>query len=228
MVPDPVVERAPATNAPRPEPAAIRLATIGAFFAVGVASLAVMREGFRRADVAEDYLMGAATLSEVDHADRRVLGMLLISWLVQLAAAILLAIWTYLTCRTAARRYPVSGVRPVLAALAWFIPILHFFLPWRLLHEAAAKERSVAPPSLGWWRFLYFAQMTILFVGSRLAFPRSGMAPLEVVDAARKQGIVLLVVSVLLFFTAVAAASAMRRVDRCTSGTAALQVNGLR
>ena len=209
-----------AAPASRPQPTVARWATLLGF--AGVTAFAAMlgRQAYGRGTIAADVFNGRATLADIQKADDLVQRLAITVIGVQVLAAIMLAVWSHRTARNAATRFPRAGVRTGAAAGGWFIPIANYFLPWSALREACRASGDSAPGSLAVWQFLFVGQAVVNLIARRDPQLSAGMTQTEVVDVLHQQGLWFYGMTLVLAIGTLAAASAMRSIDRLTSGAA--------
>ena len=171
---------------------------------------------FRRGTVVDDYVNGPASLSDLNDADNSVIatGALLI--LVQLAAVIVLSIWSLRTVRNAKRQDPALGVSPGMACGGWYIPVGNIWLPWQQLRRAARRATAVGS-RLGVWQGTVIAAGVLNAVGRALGNVDDVDRAEDVIGRLHAQGVVLLATGVLYAVATIFATKAMRAIDASTS-----------
>lgn len=225
--------RTPPLGAPPPgyvnydaAPVSMRPPTIARWVTVlgfaGVTAFCAMlgRVAYGRGTLAADVFAGTANLADVQEADDLVQRLAITLIGVQLVAAIMLAIWSNRTARNAAKRFPRARVRSGAAAVGWFIPIVNYFLPWSVLREACRASGDREPGALAMWQFLFIGQAVVNVIARRDPALTAGMTETEVVDVLHQQGLWWYGTTLGLALATLAAAVAMRSIDRITSGAA--------
>ena len=143
-----------------------------------------------------------------------------------LVSAAVVAVWSFFTVRNAAKRFPMGGHQPALTAVSWFVPIMHWFVPWNQLKKAAADGRGNSVGSLAMWQTFFVLQALAAyasrsaekFLGNRNLASGDINTQDQIIDALRREGIYYLVVSGLFLLAVATAATAMAAVDRAASG----------
>lgn len=210
----------------RRQPTPVRLLTLALFLAVAGLTFYLGLAVYQEADLGRKFFDGTASLGELVAAEDQIVRIRTWQLIGYFASAVVLAIWTFLTVRNAAKRYPMGGHQPLLAAVLWFVPILHWFAPWNQLKKAGAGNRGNSIASLAMWQTFFVLQAMAAvassfgdsFVGSEGLAPGDIAAQDRLIDSVHRQGIYYLIVGVLFLLAAIAAASAMPAVDRVASG----------
>lgn len=210
----------------RRQPTPVRLLALALFLAVAGVTFYLGLAVYQEADLGRKFFDGTASPGELVAADDQIARIRTWQVIGYLASAVVVAIWTFFTVRNAAKRYPMGGHQPLLAALLWFVPILHWFAPWNQLKKAAADNRGNSIASLAMWQAFFVLQAVAAvassfgdtYVGSEGVAPGDIAAQDRLIASVHRDGIYFLIVGVLFFLAAIAAATAMSAVDRAASG----------
>jgi hypothetical protein len=194
----------------------LRTATIVLFWvATGVAFLVGLL-AFARGSTLQDFFDGNASLQDVDDADSAVNGVAGLLFFVELAAVIVLCIWSLRTVRNAKERDPSLPVSPGMACGGWYIPIGNFWLPWQQLRRAGRNFATLSS-ALTVWQAMAITAGVLMSVGRALG----DVDDLEEVDDAvgrlHAQGGVFLALGVVFLIASIFAMKAMKEIDRATS-----------
>jgi hypothetical protein len=203
----------PASGVPTVSTSGVRKATIVLFWATTAAMAVLGFVAYQRGGVADDLFHGEGTFSDLDDADARLGGAVLLVAALQIAAAIVLAVWSSRTVSNAKRRG--ADASSGLAAGGWFIPIGWYWVPWTQIRKST-RPFGTAPGSLGLWQLLFAAQ-TVLSIAARATVGSTIDLDEDAAGKLHTQGILFLVTAALLVVTTVAATKAMKDVDALTS-----------
>lgn len=208
-----------AVAAPVAEPRGLRTATLVLFGIASALCLALGLVAHQRGRILADYFDGVERLEAVDSADARVAGVAAMFVLTQLAAVIVLCLWSYRTVKNASLRSPGSRLSPGLACGGWYIPLANYFVPWTQLRRAGAVSGTPGSRALTVWQVLFLLQ-AVITVASRSSSVENALTSESAVDVLQRQGVLLVVAGLALSLATFAATVAMREIDAVTSGTA--------
>jgi hypothetical protein len=176
--------------------------TVGATVLLAVAA-------WNRLRVWDDFKDGARTVLEVDDADGALAAAVGLQFLLLLAGAIVLSIWSLRTARNARSRG--AAVSPGLACGSWYIPFGWFVVPFiQLRHVLRHGGRSTA--ALNWWQGLFIAA-GVAFALIDAGNPEIAESVDDVSGRLQVQIAGAVASAVLLAAAAAAATRAMRQID---------------
>lgn len=198
----------------RPAATGLRTAAIVLMWAGVAANVFLTVAAFSRKGVWEDFIDGSGNLADLDDADDRLAGALVLTFAVTLATAIVLAVWSYRTTSNGQTRG--ARVSPGLAAGGWFIPIGWYFVSFSQLRKAMGGRGDAT--AVGWWQGLWVVATIASGVALQLFDDDLDQTPSEVSDGLRNQSVGLVVATVLLGAATIFAMRALRAVDDATSG----------
>ena len=195
--------------------AGVRNATVILFWVTSASALLLGLVAYQRGGVIDDFFSGDHSLSDVKDADGRVAGAFLLLLAAQIAAAVLIAIWSSRTVGNAKSRG--ADASSGLAAGGWFIPIGNYWVPWGQLAKAAGRFGKV-PSSLRIWQALFIGQAVLSFI-ARVAVSDfdSTTSTDDAVSSFHNQGLLFLGTGVALIIATVFASKAMKEVDKLTT-----------
>lgn len=193
-----------------------RKATLVLFWCASAASLLVGFVAYQRGNVLDDYLNGGNSLSDVRDADSRVAGLAFLMLALQIAAAIVLAVWSNRTVSNAKSRG--ADASSGLAAGGWFIPIGNYWVPWGQLRKAAARFGTV-PGALLVWQLLFIGQAVLSVIARVVGNLDSVTGDEQAVSKLHNQGFLFIATAASMAVAAVCAGRAMKGIDELTSPT---------
>ena len=202
------------SGAPAMATAGLRKATIVLFWAASACAIGLGLVAYQRGGTVDDFFRGKGALSTVDDADGRVGGLAILLVLLQIAGAVLLAIWSNRTVKNANARG--ANASSGLAAGGWFIPIGNYWVPWNQLRKAAAPF-GPAPTALATWQALFIGQAVLSIVARSFGNFDISTSTEDAVSNLHNQGFLFLGTGVLLAVATVVATRAMRGIDALTS-----------
>jgi hypothetical protein len=203
-------------SGPLSAPSGLRKATIVLFWATSALTLVLGLFAYQRGDVARDFFVGTKSLTDAQDADNRVGALALLVILVQVAAAIVLAVWSHRTVGNAKRRDPSLPASVGLAAGGWFIPIGNYWVPWQQLRKSARRFGQLSS-ALTTWQILFLVSAITAVVARAFGTGNAESAD-DAVSRLHAQGIFFVIGGVVSIIATVMAARAMAEVDRATSG----------
>ncbi len=118
---------------------------------------------FNRKSVWDGFQDDTKSLSDVDSADGLIAGALVVTVLAQLAAVIVLCVWSIRAARNANNLYGAT-TKPGLAGGSWFIPFANFIVPFLQLRNAFNAAR-LAAANLNLWQAMLILGAVVNFVG---------------------------------------------------------------
>ena len=189
----------------------LRTATIVAFWTVTAATAFVSYAAFARRSTWDDAINGNAGFDELDSADSLVGAAVLLSWVAQLFAVIMLCLWAGKVVRNAQAR-GVQGVSPGLAIGGWFIPVGWLWLGFAELRKSVKGLNRSAPALNGWQASFIVAiigSIVVYFV--RVDINDFGSAD-DVSSALSRQGIVSAAAVVLFVIATLFATKATKQI----------------
>jgi len=201
-------------GAPSVPTAGLRKATIVLFSCASACAVGLGLVAYQRGGTVDDFFNGAGTIKAVDDADGRVGGLAILLVLLQIAGAVLLAVWSNRTVSNAKARG--ANASSGLAAGGWFIPIGNYWVPWGQLRKAAATF-GPAPGSLTRWQALFIGQAALSIAARSFGNFDINTSTKDAVSNLHNQGFLFLGTGVLLAVATIVAAKAMRDVDALTS-----------
>lgn len=145
----------------------LRKATVVLFWVVVVLSFGLAAAFLSRKGAWDDFVDGRGSFTSLDDADTLVGGVAVLTLLAQLAALIVLSIWSLRVARNA-QKLGVGGVKPGLACGGWYIPIGNLWVPWGHLRTAVTGLGGSAT-SLNRWHAAWIA-VTVFNVLSNFVF----------------------------------------------------------
>ena len=137
----------------------LRTATIVAFWTMTAASAFIALAMFSRKSKFDDFVNGDfVTFDELQDADSLVGGAVLLSWLAQLFAVIMVCLWAGKIVRNAQAR-GVQGLSSGMAVGGWWIPIGWYWLGFQQLSKSVKGLNRSAPSLTGWQISFIIAQV---------------------------------------------------------------------
>jgi len=110
------------------------------FWVVTALSALTLVAAFSRKSTFDGFRDGTKSLSDLDAADGFVAAAAILTVLAQLAAVIVLCVWSIRVARNANNRYG-AATSPGLAGGGWFIPFANFIVPFIQLRKAFVAAR---------------------------------------------------------------------------------------
>lgn len=202
------------TNSARAElrsTAGLRKTTVGLFWAAVVATAAQAGAFFSRVSVWDDVVDGSAGLRELDEADGLVVLASLARIGLTVAAAIVLAVWSYRTVRNA-QRLGMSSLQPKLAAWGWFIPFGNLSIPFSRLRRTV-ESLGGSGSRISQWQVAWIVFFTLSWYAS-VSFNYSNFDGRDAVRTALSdEAVFSIFVAITMAAAAVLAQRALRQAD---------------
>ncbi len=196
-----------------PEPSGLRKAVLILFAVVTALCFVLGALAYQRGSVAEDFFNGSRPSADLNSSDTRVTSVVLLVIIAQVAAAIVLAVWSKRTVGNAQRRVPEVSMRPGMAAGGWFIPFGWWWVPWRELKQSVTASSGEVPASLRQWQVLFIAQGVLSYVTRNLGNFASQSDRGGIVSRLHTQGVIFVLIAAVLAVTTIRAAKAMPLID---------------
>jgi len=191
--------------------AGARKATIVLFWCASAAAFLLGLVAYQRGTTVDKVDL---TLKDLDDANARLGGAFLLLIALQIAAAILLAVWSSRTVSNAKARG--ADASPGLAAGGWFIPIGNYWVPWGQIRKAAARFGAV-PSALTTWQVLFLAQAVLGVIARVMVGGEINVTDTDAVSKLHNQGFLYLASGVALVAGTLVATKAMKEVDKLTT-----------
>lgn len=199
----------------RPAPTGLRKAAVILMWATTASVFFLGFAAFNRKSVWDDFVDGSKGLTDLDDADSFIGTALLLTLVLVLATAIVLAVWSNRVAGNAKARG--AAVNPGLAAGGWFIPIAWFVVPFGELRKALGGRGDGS--SIGVWQGLF----AVATIGGAVALQLfdaddSGQSPDDVSSGLRNQSVGLFIAAVVFIGATVFAMRALRSIEDATFG----------
>jgi len=198
----------------QPAPTGLRKAAVILMWLTTASVFFLAFAAFTRKGVWDDFVDGSKSLADLDDADTFIGTTLLLSVVLVLANAIVLAVWSNRVARNAKARG--AAVSPGLAAGGWFIPIAWFVVPFGELRKAVAGRGDAS--SIGVWQGLFAVATIGGAVALQLFDADSGQSPDDVSSGLRNQSVGLFIAAFVFVGATVFAMRALRSIEAATSG----------
>ena len=195
------------------------MATLVGFGCVSLFCVVLGVVAYERGGLFEDFLVGKASMQDLQDSDDRVQMLAVTLLVLQVGAAAMLAIWANRTVKNAATLRPYDGLKPGLAAGSWFIPFANFGVPWGILRKANGPANM--PRSLYVWQGMFVGQAVLNLIARSSGNVEDATSAQDAVDRLHRQGMLFLASAALLVAATGAAWRAMPAIDRSTSGATA-------
>jgi hypothetical protein len=166
------------------------------------------------------FVDGNKSFEDLDNADKLVQGAAVLQIAVQLAAVIMVCLWSNRIAANAKAR-GAHNVRPGLAAGGWVIPIGWFWVGFTQLRKAVDGVRGVAPNLRRWQVSFIVVGITGFVIRGIGGDIEIGDSASDVTDKLGRQGAVGLVSAILFAVASYLAMRATKEIDDVVTGPSA-------